>query len=325
MTMDAAEQARRDAQRARQQAALKRQAEGGLSKKEIKKRRAAGEPLPKIKKTRGDNKGAAASCGESKSLGTATRPTHDMVIVPIFWRNVEGQEESMVREAQRIKSLLHKRTGLDVWVDRTHKMTPGQKLNFWEQQGVRWRVEIGPKEAAKKRCVVSYQSGVAGDFTTVKKLTNVSTIKQSQLLSKLRNGLSLTKITEEHILEAANDPEGDSRQDDLAEENLKAMLRPKEAPTQTSPARNRNDNDGRDGDSATVPNDEERPATARGFKAEAETRADTLPQVDEKKLNAKERRALKRAQMQQAGDALDETADRDSVSGAYNGKKKNQL
>jgi hypothetical protein len=161
-----------------------------------------------------------------ESYGLEERPEHDVVIIPIFWRNIEGQEEAMVKESNRIKSILHNVGGLDVWVDRTHKRTPGQKLNFWEQQGVRWRIEIGPKEAIKYRCVVSHQAGKAGDYTTVTKLPNVSTVKRSQLLAKLRTGLSLEKIPEEALLVSVNDPEGDAKQTVLADENLRCFLHP---------------------------------------------------------------------------------------------------
>jgi len=221
------ENARKALQRAKQQAALKRQAEGGVTKRELKRRRAAGEPLPKLPKKPKERVHQREQWKAADAKAEESRPgNHDVVIIPIFWRNVEGQEDAMVKESQRIKSMLHK-AGLDVWVDRTHKRTPGQKLNFWESEGVRWRVEIGPKEAAKMRCVVSHQRGDPGDYSTVTKLANVSTVKRAQLLGKLRNGLNLLKISEAAVTEAANDPEGDAKQAEMSGENLKCMLEPK--------------------------------------------------------------------------------------------------
>jgi hypothetical protein len=112
----------KEKQRQKQQEALKRQAAGGLTKRELKRRRAAGEPIPKLPQ----NNAVGAKKSKPEKIVERTRPQHDLVIIPIFWRNVYGQEEAMVEEALRIKGILHK-VGLDVWVDRTHKLTPGMK------------------------------------------------------------------------------------------------------------------------------------------------------------------------------------------------------
>lgn len=109
----------KEKQRQKQQAALKRQAAGGVTKRELKRRRAAGEPLPKLPPKESKKRDT-----KPEKVVERTRPQHDVVIIPIFWRNVYGQEEAMVEEALRIKAILHK-IGLDVWVDRTHKLTPG--------------------------------------------------------------------------------------------------------------------------------------------------------------------------------------------------------
>lgn len=293
----------KNAQRLKQQAARKRQAEGGLTKRELKRRRAAGEPLPKLPKKKKELQPEKAPT-ETQAIATGPSRNHDLVIIPIFWRNIEGQEDAMVKEAVRIKSILQKQGGLDVWVDRTHKLAPGQKLNFWESQGVRWRVELGPKEAVKHRCVISHQRGKAGDFSTVTKLPNVSTVKVAQLLGKLREGLGLDKIPAEAVLMAAKDIENDAKQLTMANENLKCMVEPT----------------GNSGEAAAIAAAEQKPSTpsARSdvrqksvhpviapTKVEAKE-VETKPKpVDQ--MNAKERRAFLRAQKQhENGDALDD-------------------
>ena len=60
--------------------------------------------------------------------------------MPYFWRQRPGEEAAVVGEAERIKRLLSA-AKLDIWVDRTHKKSPGQKLAFWEEVGVTWRIE----------------------------------------------------------------------------------------------------------------------------------------------------------------------------------------
>ena len=42
------------------------------------------------------------------------------------------------------------------------RYTPGQKFAHWEHKGVKLRVEVGPREAARKRCTLAktFQAGV---------------------------------------------------------------------------------------------------------------------------------------------------------------------
>ena len=291
------EESRKELQRQKQRAALKRQLEGGLTKKEIKKRRANGEKLPKLPKKKkkvhereswkqqSDERAAAgAEAGFGFVGGEQVRPQHDVVVIPIFWRNIPGQEEAMVAEAQRIKGILRTATSgaLDVWVDRTHKRTPGQKLNFWETQGVRWRVEVGPRDAAKQRCVISHQAGDAGDYSTVTKIPNVSTVKRYQLLSKLKGGLQMDKISAEAIESLREDPDGDRRQMDQALKNLAGG----------------DDAGGGGGGGGGVDHDARGDAT-RGSAEKRSSKNDARkeqqpPSRDYKEPNAKERRAARR-------------------------------
>ena len=46
-------------------------------------------------------------------------------------------------------------------LDAGSKYTPGQKFAHWEHKGVKLRVEVGPREAARKRCTLAktFQAG----------------------------------------------------------------------------------------------------------------------------------------------------------------------
>ena len=48
-------------------------------------------------------------------------------------------------------------------LDAGSKYTPGQKFAHWEHKGVKLRVEVGPREAARKRCTLAktFQAGGA--------------------------------------------------------------------------------------------------------------------------------------------------------------------
>lgn len=149
------------------------------------------------------------------------------VIIPIFWRQHPGEEEAVVAEAQRIKQIL-RAAGLDVWVDRTHKLSPGQKLKFWEDQGVRYRVEVGPKDLSHHTCVLSFAGGQPGDYQAIKKVPKVSTVRRAELLSKLRDKLGMDKVPRSAVDEARRDPEADAAELEAAEAIL-AQLQQRQA------------------------------------------------------------------------------------------------
>ncbi|GAB5364848.1 hypothetical protein AAMO2058_001005500 [Amorphochlora amoebiformis] len=80
---------------------------------------------------------------------------HDIVIIPIFWKNQEEQKARAVSASNHVKKHLHQ-AGLDTWIDQRHKYTPGQKFAYWEHIGVCMRVEIGPKDLEKNTCTLRF-------------------------------------------------------------------------------------------------------------------------------------------------------------------------
>eukprot|EP00949_MAST-11_sp_MAST-11-sp1_P005288 g5288.t1 len=232
-----AEERRKEKQRAAQKAARERKIAGlpPLKKKKRKKNKKnkkskrdgeEGSEQGRRKRRRPGRQHLEKGWRRPDDAGTSLpRPKHDVVIVPIFWRNKEGQEVAVCKEAQRIKTILYRDGKLDVWIDRTHKRKPGEKFRFWEEQGVMFRVEIGPRDAMKRRCTISHQSGEAGDYSTVKKIAGVSTVRRSELLGKLRGSLGLLKIPEDASAKAKADAHGDSMERKWSEENLSHMKR----------------------------------------------------------------------------------------------------
>lgn len=166
--MDPKEAARREHQRRKQKEAWARQAGAKKSGSGKAWREAAFKG-----KGRNDHK------KQRQTEDTTGRRVHDIVIIPIFWRQHPGEEYAVVADADRIKAMLK----ADVWIDRTHKKSPGQKYAFWEDVGVRFRIELGPDDVRNKRCVVATSSGT---FKSAKKRT-VSSVDQAELLAALRD------------------------------------------------------------------------------------------------------------------------------------------
>lgn len=243
---DPAEAARRAKQRAAQAAARKRQAEGVPTKKQRKKHRKEGTaPTPYPKKDTSTEAAGAWRQREFKDKGrndfnkartaqdaeAAERRQHDIVIVPIFWRQRPGEEAAVVGEAERIKRLLSA-ANLDIWVDRTHKKSPGQKLAFWEEVGVKWRIELGPDDVRQKQCVVSKAGEGRKSAEAALKIRDVSSVRRGDLLRALRDRLNCDRVPEidaDPALDGEHAKEADSalRKWEEAAGALPAAVRPR--------------------------------------------------------------------------------------------------
>ncbi|MCL5788270.1 MAG: proline--tRNA ligase [Candidatus Marsarchaeota archaeon] len=74
-----------------------------------------------------------------------------VVIVPIYYK--ESDRAAVTAEADRVSAEM-KKTGLRVKLDDRDDRTPGWKFNEWELKGVPLRVELGPRDLARKQAVL---------------------------------------------------------------------------------------------------------------------------------------------------------------------------
>jgi prolyl-tRNA synthetase len=74
-----------------------------------------------------------------------------VVIIPIYRTN--DDKDSVIQKARQIKDDLTK-IDLRVHLDDREQLTPGFKFNDWEMKGIPIRIEIGPKDIAKKQVVL---------------------------------------------------------------------------------------------------------------------------------------------------------------------------
>jgi len=74
-----------------------------------------------------------------------------VVIIPIYRTN--DDKDSVIQKAHQIKDDLTK-IDLRVHLDDREQLTPGFKFNDWEMKGIPIRIEIGPKDIAKKQVVL---------------------------------------------------------------------------------------------------------------------------------------------------------------------------
>ncbi len=71
------------------------------------------------------------------------------VIVPIF---SEKDKEKVLKKARALRDKLSEKFSIEV--DEREGYTPGWKFNEWELKGVPVRIEIGPKDIAKKQVIL---------------------------------------------------------------------------------------------------------------------------------------------------------------------------
>jgi len=75
-----------------------------------------------------------------------------VVIIPIYYTN--DDKDCVIQKAHQIKDDLSK-IDLRVHLDDREQLTPGFKFNDWEMKGIPIRIEIGPKDIAKKQVVLA--------------------------------------------------------------------------------------------------------------------------------------------------------------------------
>jgi len=71
-----------------------------------------------------------------------------IVIIPILFNETR---EKILREAKRLKTELNEFSPI---LDDREDYTPGRKFNEWELKGIPLRIEIGPKDLAKKQVII---------------------------------------------------------------------------------------------------------------------------------------------------------------------------
>lgn len=77
-----------------------------------------------------------------------------VIIVPIFW-NTKAAEKDAVIAAARLCMQRISDAGIKVDLDTTNTHTPGAKFRYWEERGVKFRVELGPEDVANGTAVLA--------------------------------------------------------------------------------------------------------------------------------------------------------------------------
>ncbi len=82
-----------------------------------------------------------------------------VVVVPIYHN--EDERRAVLAECEAVRKELG--SGVRLRVDAREAQSPGWKFNYWELKGVPIRIEIGPKDLAKKQLCVARRFSLDGE------------------------------------------------------------------------------------------------------------------------------------------------------------------
>ena len=88
---------------------------------------------------------------QGTGLATKVAPIQ-VVIIPIYYSKEE--KEKVMEHALKARDELAGKN-VRVHLDDRKQLTPGFKFNYWEMKGIPIRIEIGPKDIAKKQIVLA--------------------------------------------------------------------------------------------------------------------------------------------------------------------------
>jgi prolyl-tRNA synthetase len=107
------------------------------------------------------------------------------VIVPIIF---EKDKVKILKKAKEIKNRLSKKFAVEL--DERDEYTPGWKFNEWELKGVPLRIELGPKDMAKKQVMLVRRDTSRKEAVKIaslnKKISSALQEMQANLLKKSR-------------------------------------------------------------------------------------------------------------------------------------------
>ena len=101
-----------------------------------------------------------------------------IVIVPIYF----DDKSKIIKKASEVKNMLK---NYEVELDDRDGYTPGWKYNEWELKGVPLRIEIGPKDIAKKQVVLVRRDTNEKEFVKLSQLDK----KVKETLEDIQNSL----------------------------------------------------------------------------------------------------------------------------------------
>lgn len=96
----------------------------------------------------------------------------DVVIVPIVWKERREECESIFQACKELQRGINK-AGVQCTLDDSNEFMPGTKFKYWEQRGVKVRVELGPRDFRQHLITIATTTvpGRVADKETIKHIS----------------------------------------------------------------------------------------------------------------------------------------------------------
>lgn len=91
-----------------------------------------------------------------------------VVIIPIYYSSEDAKK--ITEKSTEIEKILLEKN-VRVQVDRRNELTPGFKFHDWELRGIPLRIEIGPKDLAKKKVVIAIRHNHEKNDLAIEKIS----------------------------------------------------------------------------------------------------------------------------------------------------------
>mmetsp|Transcript_10742 Transcript_10742/g.27248 ORF Transcript_10742/g.27248 Transcript_10742/m.27248 type:complete len:285 (+) Transcript_10742:158-1012(+) len=124
-------------------------------------REAAKSGVPRKRKGKEDEEGPGrggakmrGAPAEEPGSGKLVTGDIEVIVIPLFWKQREEERQAITDAALEVRKLLGA-ARVPSFVDFSNKLNPGQKYRYWEERGVKLRVELGPKDLEANSCVLA--------------------------------------------------------------------------------------------------------------------------------------------------------------------------
>ncbi|QDZ22934.1 proline--tRNA ligase [Chloropicon primus] len=124
----------------------------------------------------------------------------DVVIVPIAWKERKEECESIFNACRDLQRGMRK-AGVQCTLDDNNEFMPGTKFKYWEQRGVKVRVELGPRDFRQHLITIATTSvpGKLADKQTIKHISEQQVADHVKRVLKTVNEQVEAEESKKHV------------------------------------------------------------------------------------------------------------------------------
>mmetsp|Transcript_4787 Transcript_4787/g.8449 ORF Transcript_4787/g.8449 Transcript_4787/m.8449 type:complete len:266 (+) Transcript_4787:35-832(+) len=137
----------------------------------------------------------------------------DVVIIPIGWLERHYEYERILNACRELHQGLCKEN-IRCAIDDSNDFMPGTKFKFWEEQGVKLRVELGPRDMNRQLLTIA-KTTVPGRLAEKQTIKHISSQQVADHLKRIIEGFAGEK---QHI-KFSDDDNSNGKKDEIGDDN----------------------------------------------------------------------------------------------------------